>query len=831
MLNKHVKQHNYYFPDKLKKQLALIPYYSVTIIEAPSGFGKTTAVREFLKEHNSDYTNDYWYTCFGESNYMTWMGICDLFSNISTELATKLKNLMIPDINTLFYVKTYLKNINCSSQTYLIIDNYQIMTSDISYELLNVFSMHECKNLHMIFITQHLDINHKQLIYNSNIHTIDVSSFFFSREDTAKLLRLEGIRFTDTELENIFMSTEGWVSALRLLMINYWETGFFDFNADIEKLVESAIWNRLSQEEKDFLLSVSILDKFNERQAAIIMEKEILPENIENFIKQNNFIRYLPEKHVYRIHSVLKDYLQTRFHYNIPDKLQTKIFRNAGHACAAISEYYSAVKFFYKIKDYDAILELPFSCEYFDDNMDNYEPELFEQMIRECPKETLKKYPYNIIIFGYLAYTHGQYELYHTLCEQLDFLLNNELVPEEEQYRKISGEFILLKSMENFNDIIKLRESQEKAFELLGRPSEIIKSSTLWEHTTPSVLNMVWREPGKLDNIIKEMDRSVFTYRKITGDQSVFVQSLLKAEVLLMRGEDEEAEILCYKAVYNAQSSHYTSICLTADLILARIAILRGDAVEYKKVLKRIQNLSQNNDKIHELRMVEHSMSVLGLVLEIKEYYPPWMSDLGRIKEVLHTPVVPHAQILHLKLLLLEKRFKELFGATQMLLDLHKDLSGNVRYVMPQLYCLKYLSVAYYNMGDIIKAQEYLNQALSLALPDKIYLPIAQQMDVLRPLIESAKYSLQDREAIEALIALGERQSKGVENIKKAVFANKSPLTPREREVALLAKERLSSKEIANKLYISESTVRTILRSVYNKLDIHSKTDLISKEF
>ena len=38
----------YYFSPRIQKQLALIPRYPLTVVEAPSGFGKTTAVREYL---------------------------------------------------------------------------------------------------------------------------------------------------------------------------------------------------------------------------------------------------------------------------------------------------------------------------------------------------------------------------------------------------------------------------------------------------------------------------------------------------------------------------------------------------------------------------------------------------------------------------------------------------------------------------------------------------------------------------------------------------------------------------------------------------------------
>ncbi|WP_312502586.1 helix-turn-helix domain-containing protein [Lacrimispora sp.] len=57
------------------------------------------------------------------------------------------------------------------------------------------------------------------------------------------------------------------------------------------------------------------------------------------------------------------------------------------------------------------------------------------------------------------------------------------------------------------------------------------------------------------------------------------------------------------------------------------------------------------------------------------------------------------------------------------------------------------------------------------------------------------------------------------------------PLTPREREIARLARDRVIAREVADRLYISKATVRTILRSVYSKLDIHSKTELDTKEF
>ena len=51
-------------------------------------------------------------------------------------------------------------------------------------------------------------------------------------------------------------------------------------------------------------------------------------------------------------------------------------------------------------------------------------------------------------------------------------------------------------------------------------------------------------------------------------------------------------------------------------------------------------------------------------------------------------------------------------------------------------------------------------------------------------------------------------------------------LTPREREVFFLASRGLKNAEIADDLYLSEKTIKTHLRNIYNKLNLASKAEL-----
>ncbi|HBK84701.1 MAG TPA: helix-turn-helix transcriptional regulator, partial [Firmicutes bacterium] len=79
--------------------------------------------------------------------------------------------------------------------------------------------------------------------------------------------------------------------------------------------------------------------------------------------------------------------------------------------------------------------------------------------------------------------------------------------------------------------------------------------------------------------------------------------------------------------------------------------------------------------------------------------------------------------------------------------------------------------------------------------------------------------------------AVRKRFSGGWSTLREALFSGELPpdLTEREYEVAKLAAEGLRNNEIAKKLVVTESTVRTHLRAVFQKLQIDRRAKLVEK--
>jgi LuxR family maltose regulon positive regulatory protein len=832
---KRTQQEQYVFPELLERKLAKIQNYPLTLVEAPSGFGKTTAVREYFRNNLPEGAREKWHTCLGEPTSDAWAGICRLFGDstrvgeMEGDISWRLSKLFPPTNDSLPDIASAMRECRCDTETFLVIDNYQLFENEASHDIVNAFSVHSAEKLRIIVITQPLR-GHDKNVHNANIHRIEAGDFLFDRGSTARFCRWSGAKLSDKELENVQNFSEGWVAAIRLYIENYRKTGSFSSAGNMEELIETAIWNKISDEQRNFLMALSLLDGFTEKQAAVMDDKQTLAKSIVHLLENNFFIPYVADKGVYSMHSLLRDYLLKRFDAQAVDFVET-MNRRAGSACEAVSDYFQAARFYMKIKEFDAILSMPFTPRYLNELEEKDVVGFLERFVEECPENTLRKRPFTLLAFAFQFMKGGKREFFSRMIRLLNDICQSGVLPETELSR-VKGELTLLMSFTVFNDIEKMSEYHKKALSYLNSGGEssssVILGRTPWTFGITSVFSLFWSSVGQLDNSLLAMDECLPIYSNLANGHGAGADSVFRAEAYLMRGDDAEAEAACHKAIHQANEAQQMSICLCAELVLARIAILRGDGNAYAERRDRITKNAEEPRQRAVSRMGELCLTVLDVTLGNVRDLPEWLRDADAIRRIFYPQGHSYVFMLHCMMLLLEGRHAELYGLTDPLLNLARGM----HYLMPQVYQNIYMAVAKKKDGALDQASEYLCAALDIALPDRIYLPFAHFGAVLLPLMETVSTGIHgknfDSEKMAALKALCRRQMAGLEPASKQ---KKSILTPREKDIALLAKERLSTREIAMRLFISENTVSSALKNIYSKLEIHSKTELAKVKF
>lgn len=843
----------YFFPQRLTRQLEAIPFHTLTIIEAPSGFGKTTAVREYFASHNQTDGQApgpaLWYTCLGESPLKAWAGICALFRrpahSLNTPddgLAPALKETLAADLleigppthDSLPDIIALLRRFQCPEPLYLIIDNYQLFEHAAPRKFLNALSTLVISNLHLIVITQPLKVEQGEGPATTHPlhHSITTQDFFFDTPSITHYCRQSGISISADAVEQVRVASGGWIAAIRLQLKHYAETGRIMASHGIGPLVETAVWNKLSADERDFMLALSLLDGFTMRQAVIMGDGAAIPQSIEALLSLEFFIRYVADKHVYSMHSILRDYLCERFAMQPHGKMDA-MHRKAAAACLAVADYCQAGQFYLKVAAYEAVLTLPFTAQYMYDNREKDLLSLFERLVDVCPEPVLCKYPMVLVLVAYLFFRMGSVAHFIKTTDRLRAFLEHSPDVPKENLERARAEFYMLMSFTEYNNIEKMSAYHRRAYSCLRTlsetpRSEVFQGSMPWAVGVASYIAVYWNKSGNLEHELDAMDDCLPIYSELASGHGAGAEHVFRAEAVLARGDDAEAETLCHEAMYRAQSAGQTGVCLCAEVVLGHVAILRGDAPAYAAVRASVAEIAAHSTQRSIMRMAELCLAVLDLALGISGNAPLWLHSVEGIQKTLYAHAVPYGYMIHGQLLLHEKRHAALRGLAGLLTGFSRqtNLARNMNYVLLQVNRAIYLAVAEARARHGGKARTYLEEALNLALPDRMYLPFALFAADLLPLLDDLKASPSRHAAgLEHLIALCGRYANGAQAVCHTLTGDL--LSPRQRDIALLIRDGLSAARIAEKLFLAENTVASVRKEIYRKLGIHSKMELV----
>jgi LuxR family maltose regulon positive regulatory protein len=143
----------HYYSDRLKQKLSQLRFAPATVVEAPSGYGKTTAIRDVLKHGIPQGTPVHWFAAVEESPQAGFRRLCCTINKIDNRAGERLLKIGLPNSANVGEACDALRSIQCNQETYLVIDNFQIIQSFLSVTFFSALVEHGGKGLHIIIIT------------------------------------------------------------------------------------------------------------------------------------------------------------------------------------------------------------------------------------------------------------------------------------------------------------------------------------------------------------------------------------------------------------------------------------------------------------------------------------------------------------------------------------------------------------------------------------------------------------------------------------------------------------------------------------------------------
>lgn len=274
-----------------------------------------------------------------------------------------------------------------------------------------------------------------------------------------------------------------------------------------------------------------------------------------------------------------------------------------------------------------------------------------------------------------------------------------------------------------------------------------------------------------------------------------------------------------------------------AGALLAHCAVWRGDIKLWNEAKKHIAQAPCRNS--HDREILALALSVVDVSVFWHVAYPEWFAR-GNF-EILPPDFHPAAKVYYAGLL-----YATAYGVASGQytlgnvhgLDLMSIFPGTIeplitqavvdRTVIPEIHLRLWCAVMHHNCGRRQNAIPHVDKAIALALPDQLYGILAEHWRQLDSLLEE-RLSLVDPDAVKTVkemyrMYLSGRTNLGNKLHNQRVAAN---LSSREREVAKLVSFGLKNKEVAERLNISDSTVKTIVQKIMQKTGVTNRTDFV----
>ncbi len=310
-------------------------------------------------------------------------------------------------------------------------------------------------------------------------------------------------------------------------------------------------------------------------------------------------------------------------------------------------------------------------------------------------------------------------------------------------------------------------------------------------------------------------------------------EKILRAQFAYERGN---IDAIYEDVQYFLRAHSGLNAVISAGILLSRCAVWKGDINLWHDARRHLFEADCKNDD--DRQTLAFWVAVLDMAVRDIRDYPDWFT-VGRFA---HLPAesYPTARMFYAKYLFvmasdhavgkLKLQDVDGMGLIKTLPFIIEPMLSQAkieRTLIPEIHLTLMLATVYHDIGNKDEAIKYTDRAIELCLPDRLFNPLIEYRTGLDNLLDE-RLALADENAVKTLKELHRQNRNGWLRIHNQLLERNisSTLTVREREVAKLASFGYKNKEIAERLHMELSSVKSFIFSAMNKVGAERRAEL-----
>lgn len=838
------------------------------LVHAPAGFGKTTFMTQLLARYRQQGVATAWLTLDAGDN-----DVSRFLSGFATAIAGLQPDAPQQDLGQLRnadLVAWILDQIGaCQTPLAIFFDDFEAIRNPVVLGLVaRGIEAIPHKTCLVIGSRTLPDIGLGRLRARGSLTEIDATGLRFNVEETQDFLtQRRGVGLSSTQVERLQCSTEGWVTALWLASLaleNHGDTdkfldSFSGSNAAIAAYLAEDVLAALPEPLRLFLLRSSLLDELSPALCNAICGCSNSLDMLRELERHQLFLVPIDEQRdLYRYHSLFLDFLRHQMQRRHNEELPA-LHLAACNAYLAEGRVIPAIRHALQCGNTQIAIDL--LHQHVDMLLSQGRLRLLAECIGQLPKAELERHPRLQLIRAWCtAFTWGPKEALTLVADIDSSTLSGEsaayllalrpmllvMLDQSEQAYEMGTQSLTQVTTEYPFAWAMLNQALTQTSILLGRHQEahhFVDEARRAQSDSAGAFGFVLAESAEalLDMMAGRLKQATARLRLATtmlegsrrrdrnGNALAAVQL---AEALYESDECEEAQRLLLIYTPLVQDLGLSDGLITAHTLLARIADDKGDRDRALQMLSELENVGHRLGlpRVSASARLERAMLTLahgdqnGALeqLALAEQTFPWTGTATHwgIGNDTLTPTIARL------------RWMIRSGASgKAIAPLRSELAEAERLQRGRraLKLRILLAEALYGDNQAKMALRTLERALKFAQTEGFVRTFLEEGATVQAMLRELHNEREDKDATDdSSLERWLRSSATAQPAAGSSGTLVDPLTQKELKVLNLLGQGLSNAAMAEKLFVSDSTVRTHLRNINLKLHASSRTQAIA---